>query len=62
MAVPEQRLGKHVPVETNTHVTMDLLWKRGVFYELRAEKLWAGQFEETSFVQFCKVVWEDMAL
>jgi hypothetical protein len=24
-------LGKHFPAETNTHVTVDLLWKRGVF-------------------------------
>jgi hypothetical protein len=24
--VSEQRLRKHVPAETNTHVTIDLLW------------------------------------
>jgi hypothetical protein len=39
MAVSEQRLGKHVPAETNTHVTINHLWKRGVFYLFRAEIL-----------------------
>jgi hypothetical protein len=29
--VSEQRLGKHVFAETSTHVTIDLLWKQGVF-------------------------------
>jgi hypothetical protein len=35
--VSEQRLGKHVLAETNTHVTIDLLWKRDALYVLRAE-------------------------
>jgi hypothetical protein len=35
MTVSEQRLGKHVLAETNTHVTIDLLWKRGVLYVVR---------------------------
>jgi hypothetical protein len=37
--VSEQRLGKHVPAETNMHVTIDLLWKGGVFYVVRAEMI-----------------------
>jgi hypothetical protein len=36
--VSEQRLGKHVPAQTNTHVT-NLLWKLGVFHVVRAEML-----------------------
>jgi hypothetical protein len=43
--VSEQRLGTHVPAETNTHLTIDLLWKRDVFYVARAKMLWAGQSE-----------------
>jgi hypothetical protein len=60
--VSEKRLGKHVPAESNTHVTIDLLWKQGVFYVVRAEMLWAGQFEATSSVELCKGGWEEMAL
>jgi hypothetical protein len=26
-AISEQRLGKHVPAETNTHAAVDLCWK-----------------------------------
>jgi hypothetical protein len=37
--VSEQRLGKYVPAVTNTHVTTDLLWKRGAFYVVRVEML-----------------------
>jgi hypothetical protein len=37
--VSEQRFGKHVLAEKNTHATIDLLWKRGVFYVVRAEML-----------------------
>jgi hypothetical protein len=39
MTVSEQWLGKHVPAETNMHVTTDVLWKRGVFYVTHAETL-----------------------
>jgi hypothetical protein len=52
--VSEERLGKHVPAETNTHVTVDLLWKRGVFYVVRGEMLWAGLFEATISIELCK--------
>jgi hypothetical protein len=52
--VSEQRLGKHVPKEMNTHVTVDLLWKRGVFCVTHAKMLWARQFEATSPVELCK--------
>jgi hypothetical protein len=55
MTVSEQQLGKHVPVETNTHITVDLLWKRGIFYVVCAEMLWAGQSEVSSSVQFSYV-------
>jgi hypothetical protein len=46
--VSEQWLGEHISTETNTHVTIDLLWKQGVFFVVHAETLWAGQFEITS--------------
>jgi hypothetical protein len=49
--ISEQVLGKHVPAEINAHLTIDLLCKRGVIH---AEMLWAGQFEATSLVEFCK--------
>jgi hypothetical protein len=39
MTVSEQRLGKHVPSETNTHGTIYLLWKGDVVYVLRVEIL-----------------------
>jgi hypothetical protein len=39
MTVSEQRLGKHVPAETITHVTIDLQRKRVVVYVIRAEML-----------------------
>jgi hypothetical protein len=31
MAVSEERLGKHVPAEMSTHVTVDLLLETGCF-------------------------------
>jgi hypothetical protein len=43
-----QRLGKHVPAEANTHLTIGLLLQRDVLYVVRAEMLWVGQFEATS--------------
>jgi hypothetical protein len=46
--VSEQWLGKHVPTETDSHVTIDLVWKRGAFHVVRGEILWAEQFEATS--------------
>jgi hypothetical protein len=46
--VSQQRLGKHVPAETNTRVTRDLLWERGVFHLVHAEMLRVGQFEAPS--------------
>jgi hypothetical protein len=35
--VSGQRLGKHVTTETNTHIAIDLLWKRGVLYAVRID-------------------------
>jgi hypothetical protein len=46
--VSEQRLGKHFPAETNTHVTIYLLWKLGVFSVVCAGMLRARQFEANS--------------
>jgi hypothetical protein len=37
--VSEQRLGKHVPAGKNTHVMIDLTWKRGVSYVVRPDML-----------------------
>jgi hypothetical protein len=39
MTISEQGLGKHIPMDLNMHVTIDLLWKRGVFYVAHAEML-----------------------
>jgi hypothetical protein len=33
--ISEQRLGKQVLTETNTHITIDLLWKQDVIYVAR---------------------------
>jgi hypothetical protein len=49
--VYEQWFGKHVTKETNTHVTIVFLWKRGVFYVVRAEMILAGHFEVTKSVE-----------
>jgi hypothetical protein len=58
--VSEQRLGKHIPAETNAHITIDL--ETGVFYVVRVEMLLAGQFEERSSFELCKGIREEMAL
>jgi hypothetical protein len=54
MTVSEQQLGNHVPVETNTHVTVDLLLERGFFYVVHVEMLRAGQFEAIGSFELCK--------
>jgi hypothetical protein len=46
--VSEQRFCKHVPTETNTHITIDLLRKRDVFYLVRAEELQSRQLGRSS--------------
>jgi hypothetical protein len=37
--VSKQWLGKHVPTETNTHATIEVLLETGCFYVVRAEML-----------------------
>jgi hypothetical protein len=39
MSVSKQRLGKHVPAETNMDTTIDLLLETGVFYVVRTDEL-----------------------
>jgi hypothetical protein len=39
MNISRQQLGKHVPVATNTHATIELLLETCRFYMVRAEML-----------------------
>jgi hypothetical protein len=49
MAVSGQQLSKHVPIVRQVQ-QLDYNNERGVLYMVRAEMLWAGQFEATSSV------------
>jgi hypothetical protein len=57
-AVSEQRLGKHVPAETNTHATIE----NGVSDVVRVEKLQRRQSGQSSAVELCKGGREKTAL